>query len=53
MTPRWTVSRKALNKDGDMLQIIEVYAEGENKEMVKQENRQWTHRRELLLMERR
>ncbi|WP_212963145.1 hypothetical protein [Siminovitchia fordii] len=34
----------------DLLQVIEVYTPGENKEVVKAENRQYTHRRELLLI---
>ena len=48
--PRWMIERKAL-KNRELLQVIEVYAEGENKELVKSENRQWTHKRELLLIE--
>lgn len=50
MTPRWMIERKHL-KNRELLQVIEVYAEGENKELVKSENRQWTHKRELLLIE--
>ena len=49
-TPRWMIERKAL-KNRELLQVIEVYAEGENKELVKSENRQWIHKRELLLIE--
>jgi len=36
---RWSVERN----EGDILQMVEVYAPGENKEVVKQENRGWTH----------
>ncbi|MFA8439317.1 hypothetical protein ABU914_10575 [Bacillaceae bacterium YX66] len=50
MSPRWMVERKVASIDRELLQVVEVYAEGENKELVKQENRQWTHRRELLLV---
>lgn len=48
--PRWMIERKHL-KNRELLQVIEVYAEGESKELVKSENRQWTHKRELLLIE--
>lgn len=51
MTPRWTIERKATNKELDDLAVIEVYAVGENKELVKKENRKWTHKRKLLLVE--
>lgn len=50
MSPRWMVERKVASIDRELLQVVEVYAEGENKELVKQENRQWTHRRELVLV---
>lgn len=50
MITRWSVERKALTWDGELLQVVEVYAPGENKEVVKAENRQYTHRRELLLI---
>lgn len=50
MIARWSVERKALTREGDLLQVIEVYAPGENKELVKRENKRWTHRRELLLI---
>lgn len=50
-TPRWMIERKYKNNSRDILQIIEVYAEGENKELVKTENRKWTHKRRLLLIE--
>lgn len=51
MTPRWMVERKAVNREMDMLAVIEIYAVGENKELVKKENRQWSHKRRLLLVE--
>ncbi len=50
MIARWSVERKAATNEGDLLQVVEVYAPGENKEVVKAENRQYTHRRELLLV---
>lgn len=50
MSPRWMIERKYKNSCHEILQIVEVYAEGENKELVKKENKQWTHRRELLLV---
>ncbi|GIN97847.1 hypothetical protein J6TS1_37170 [Siminovitchia terrae] len=52
MIARWSVERKARTNEGDLLQVVEVYAPGENKEVVKAENRQYTHRRELLFVER-
>ena len=52
MTPRWLVERKYKNSSHDILTIIEVYADGENKELVKQENKEWTYKRELLLINR-
>lgn len=51
MTPRWMVERKSINRDREILPVIEIYAPGENKELVKSENRHWTHKRRLLLIE--
>lgn len=51
MTPRWIVERKYSNSNHEVLQVIEVYAEGENKELVKSENKQWTYKKKLLLVE--
>lgn len=48
MKPRWMIERRATNNDAELLQIVEVYAEHENKETVKQENRQWSYKRELI-----
>ncbi|MEK3890227.1 hypothetical protein [Bacillus sp. FSL K6-3431] len=50
MVTRWSVERKARTSEGDILQVIEIYAPGENKEAVKQENKQWSYRRELILI---
>ncbi len=50
MTPRWMVQRKATNFELDDLMVIEIYATGENKELVREENKNWTHTRELLLV---
>lgn len=50
MIARWSVEWKARTRDGELLQVVEIYAPGENKEVVKAENRQYTHRRELLLI---
>lgn len=50
MTPRWLVERKYENNNREVLQVVEVYAEGENKEIVKKENKKWTHERKLLLL---
>lgn len=48
MPVRWMVERNAVNKDYELLQVIEVYAPSENKELVKKENRQWTYKRSLV-----
>ena len=45
---RWTIERGYVTVDRDLLQIVEVYAPGENKETVKRENKDWTYRRELI-----
>lgn len=45
---RWMIERKRITYDNELLLIVEVYAPHENKEIVKQENRQWTYRRELV-----
>lgn len=45
--PRWVVERK-YERNRELLQIVEVYAEEENKETVKRENRRWTHKRHLI-----
>jgi len=50
ITPRWMIERKYAKGD-ELLLVIEVYAVGENKELVKAENRKWTHKRKLLLTE--
>jgi len=46
--PRWMVTRKGRTFDDEELTIIEVYAAHENKELVKRENRRWTHERYLI-----
>jgi hypothetical protein len=51
MTPRWMVERKYKDNAHDVLQVVEVYAEGEKLELVKRENRMWTHKRKLILVE--
>lgn len=45
--PRWMIERK-YERNRELLQIVEVYAESENKETVKRENRRWTHKRYLI-----
>lgn len=51
MTPRWMIERNYTNNTREILQIVEVYAEGETKEVVKKENKRWTYKKELLLVE--
>lgn len=48
MTPRWMIERKYATHE-DVLQIVEVYAVNESKEVVKAENKRWTHKRELII----
>lgn len=50
MKPRWMIERKYC-KDNQLLQVIEVYAPGEKKELVKQENKQWTYKKELIIVD--
>lgn len=45
---RWMIERKAMNRENDLLQVVVVYAENESKEIVKRENKIWTHKRELI-----
>jgi len=47
MSVRWMVDRK-YKKDNKIYQVVEVYAEGESKETVKKENKQWSHKRSLI-----
>ncbi|HLR69449.1 MAG TPA: hypothetical protein VK105_20370 [Virgibacillus sp.] len=44
---RWMIERK-YERDRQLLQIVEVYAPNENKELVKAENKQWTYKKELI-----
>ncbi|MEK3886892.1 hypothetical protein [Bacillus sp. FSL K6-3431] len=39
MVTCWSVERKAKSSDGELLQVVEFYAPGGNKEKVKQENK--------------
>jgi len=48
MKPRWMVERKYKNERHEIYQLVEIYAENENKETVKQENRHWAHKRTLI-----
>lgn len=50
MSARWMIERKYATKE-DILTVIEVYAPGENKELVKKENKKYTHKRELIITE--
>jgi len=50
MTPRWMIERK-YERDRQLLQIVEVYAENESKEVVKAENKQWSYKRHLIKQE--
>lgn len=49
-TPRWMIERKGINSDRQLLQIVEIYAPNETKEIVKRENEKWTYRRELIMV---
>lgn len=45
---RWMIGRKAISTDRELLQVVEIYAKGENKETVKHENKIWTYEREKI-----
>lgn len=49
VVPRWMIERKRKNSEHEILTVIEVYAASENKEVVKEENKHWTHKRRLIL----
>lgn len=51
ITPRWVIERCFANREREILQTIVIYAEGESKEIVKQENARIKHKRELILVE--
>lgn len=51
ITPRWVIERRFANREREILQTIVIYAEGESKELVKQENARIKHKRELILVE--
>lgn len=42
------ITRKGRTYDGEELAIVEVYAPGENKELVKRENKKRSHERSLI-----
>ena len=48
MNLRWMIERKYKNAHHEILQIVEVYAPNESKEVVKRENEQWSYKRELI-----
>lgn len=48
MSPRWMVEKAFANQDREVLRTVIVYAEGENKELVKKENRGTRHQRKLI-----
>lgn len=45
---RWMIERDTANNDHEYMQLVTIYAPHENKEVVKQENKNWTHKRELI-----
>lgn len=47
---RWMIERKAMTQENDLLQVVEVYAPGESKELVKRENKIWTYKRKLITL---
>lgn len=51
MTPRWMTERIYANEHREVLQVVEVYAEGEKKEFIKKEIKQRPFKLELLLLE--
>ncbi len=53
MKPRWITEHIAKTLDGEPLLVVNVFAEGENKETVKRESKVFTHKRKLVLVENR
>lgn len=51
MKPRWITEHIAKTLDGEPLLVVNVFAEGENKETVKRESKVFTHERKLVLVE--
>lgn len=51
VTPRWMTERKYANREREVLRVVEVYAAGENKELMKRENKQRKYKKELLFVE--
>lgn len=47
---RWMIERKAMTQENDLLQVVEVYAPGESKELVKRENKMRTYTRKLITL---
>lgn len=47
---RWMTERMRKNDDHEFLQVVKVYAPHENKEVVKADNGEWTHKRELIIL---
>ena len=45
---RWVTERKETSLDNEILTIIEIYAQDENKEIVKKENRHRKYKRYLV-----
>lgn len=48
MVPRWMIERKRVTRDKEHLQVIVLYAENEELEQVKDENKQWTFKKCLI-----
>lgn len=40
---RWMVEKKAINSDGELLQVVEVYAPNEKLKVARRENRHLTY----------
>lgn len=49
MSARWMIERKSTNRDAELLQVVVLYAENENKELVKEENKQWSYNKHLIM----
>lgn len=51
MKRRWMVEKISANKDRELLQTVIVYAEHENKELLKKENRGTKYRTQLIFLD--
>ncbi len=47
--PRWMIELDIKNNDHEYLRLVTLYAENENKELVKAENAEWSYTKEIII----